>query len=192
MKRNCLKFTAYMVAGTIFLASGSMGLDAAPTAGMTSYTSNIVTSTTLPTAGASLAVTESILNQTEDQLVDTLARSVNIILNRFPVIDNIIFVSDSGSWRKQLPIPPTLKDVTYKGNREGFFSEVDWDYIWRGLQRFLDRCSEEGMTVSRYNNIEGDDWVWYWSRRLNSEGINAIIWSSDCDLKQLIQQIIYI
>lgn len=67
MKRNCLKFTAYMVAGTIFLASGSMGLDAAPTAGMTSYTSNIVTSTTLPTAGASLAVTESILNQTEEK-----------------------------------------------------------------------------------------------------------------------------
>lgn len=65
MKRNYEKFTACVMAGVVFISSGSFGLNAAPTAGITSYTSNIVTSTTLPTAGASLALAESMLNQTE-------------------------------------------------------------------------------------------------------------------------------
>ena len=67
MKRNYEKFTASVMTGVMLIASGSFGLNAAPTAGMTSYTSNIVTSTTLPTAGASLALAESMLRQTEEK-----------------------------------------------------------------------------------------------------------------------------
>lgn len=124
--------------------------------------------------------------QATKELKELLARSINVMLNRFSVIDNIIMISDGGSWRKQLPVPDSLKDTTYKGNRTQNI-EIDWSYIYKALNQLSKRCKELGITTVNHNNIEGDDWIWYWSRRLNSEGINCIIWSSDNDLKQLVQ-----
>lgn len=124
--------------------------------------------------------------QATKELKELLARSINVILNKFPSIDNIIMISDGGSWRKQLPIPDSLKDITYKGNRVQNV-EIDWSYIYKALNQLSKRCKELGITTVNHNNIEGDDWIWYWSRRLNSDGINCIIWSSDNDLKQLVQ-----
>lgn len=126
------------------------------------------------------------LEAAKEELKDMLAKSINVILNRFPIIDNIVLMADGGSWRKQLPIPKQLEDITYKGNRKSDV-ELDWNYIWGASSEVLENCKKEGITVSQHNGIEGDDWAWYWSRRLNSEGTNVIIWSSDCDLKQLVQ-----
>lgn len=122
----------------------------------------------------------------QNELHNLMAKSINIILNRFPVVDNIVLVTDGGSWRKQLPIPKQLQDTTYKGNR-GQTIELDWKYIYGSLTNLSDKCKELGITIANHSAIEGDDWVWYWSRRLNADGISTIIWSSDQDLKQLIQ-----
>lgn len=122
----------------------------------------------------------------QNDLHNLMAKSINIVLNRFPVIDNIVLVTDGGSWRKQLPIPKQLQDTTYKGNREQTV-ELDWKYIYGSLTNLSDKCKELGITVANHSAIEGDDWVWYWSRRLNADGVSTIIWSSDQDLKQLIQ-----
>ena len=124
--------------------------------------------------------------QSKDELKELLARSICVILNRFPCIDNIVVVADGGSWRKQLPIPSQLVDTTYKGNRTQD-SKIDWQYVYGALNDVLKNLKSVGITVSQYNQIEGDDWIWYWSRRLNSDNINCLIWSSDNDLKQLIQ-----
>lgn len=119
-------------------------------------------------------------------LKDMMARSINVMLNKMPMIDNIIFISDGGSWRKQLRIPKQLEDITYKGNREKE-STTSWKHVFKALNELSDSCKATGITTCIQSNIEGDDWVWYWSRRLNAEGINCIIWSSDHDLMQLIQ-----
>lgn len=128
----------------------------------------------------------TIKKQSQYELEEFMARRINVILNRFQDIDNIILVTDGGSWRKQLPIPDSIKDTVYKGNRVQA-KELDWKYIYGALNDLADRCKELGMTVANHSAIEGDDWVWYWSRRLNSEGTSCIIWSSDNDLKQLVQ-----
>lgn len=129
---------------------------------------------------------EHIKQSTQAELEELMARSINVILNRFPAIDNIVMVADGGSWRKQIPVPSQLSDTTYKGNR-ALDTDMDWGYIYGALNNILDNASEQGITVSRHPNLEGDDWVWYWSRRLNCDNVNCIIWSSDNDLKQLIQ-----
>lgn len=121
-----------------------------------------------------------------EDLQDMLARSITLMLMRNPIIDNIVIVADGGSWRKELPIPKQLEDITYKGNRGGA-EELDWDCIYASFNGFLEHAKEIGITVSQGWNIEGDDWMWYWTRRLNEEGINTMIWTSDCDLKQLVQ-----
>lgn len=120
-----------------------------------------------------------------DELVDLMARSINLIINRFPVIDNMILVSDGGSWRKQISIPQQLKDQTYKGNRH-LTNDFDWSYIYKSLDILIDIFNKNNITTSRHLNLEGDDWIWYWSQKLNREGVNVMIWSIDNDLKQLV------
>ena len=59
MKRKTLtKLTACGLVGALTVGNFTVGVDAAPTAGITSYTTNIVTSSVLPTAGISLAMSE--------------------------------------------------------------------------------------------------------------------------------------
>lgn len=124
--------------------------------------------------------------QAQSELEDLLAKSICVILNRLPVVDNVVIVADGGSWRKQLTVPNCIEGTIYKGNRTKT-NETDWNYIYNSLNSIVSNSKKEGLTVSQYANIEGDDWVWYWSRRLNNEGTNCIIWTSDNDLKQLVQ-----
>ena len=114
-----------------------------------------------------------------------MIRSINIVLKQFTEIDNIIFVSDGGSWRNKIPIPSFLEEE-YKGNRIKDDS-VNWDLIFDAYEDFSNKLKGSGITVCKEPNLEGDDWMWYWSDKLNSEGTNVIIWSRDKDLTQLIK-----
>lgn len=128
------------------------------------------------------------LDYATENLKDMMARSINIMINKIPEIDNIIFISDGGSWRKLLPIPEQLNDITYKGNRDdGKTQDISWSHVFKALNELSKSCESRGITTSNHLNIEGDDWIWYWSRRLNADKINCIIWSSDHDLLQLVQ-----
>ena len=128
---------------------------------------------------------DEIKSKSTYELVDLMAKSINVMLNRFKFIDNIILVSDGGSWRKFIEKPTSRKDIEYKGNREAA-SEYDWGYIWSALKILSNNFIKNNITYSCAKDIEGDDWIWYWSRKLNNKGINCIIWSSDNDLKQLV------
>lgn len=121
-----------------------------------------------------------------EELKSMLARSISITLGRIKLIDNILIVTEGGSWRKGLEKPTSLGDVVYKGNRTKD-TEVNWDLIWGTADEFYSHCTELGITVSRVSGMEGDDLAYYWSRRLNNDGINCIIWSTDRDLTQLVQ-----
>ncbi len=117
---------------------------------------------------------------------ETMSQTLAKILGNIPDADNIVLMSEGGSWRKNLPIPAQLEDVTYKGHREKK-SDTDWNAIYKAYNEFAKNCESAGITCSQHSAIEGDDWAWYWSRRLNEEGTNVVIWTSDCDLKQLVQ-----
>lgn len=123
----------------------------------------------------------------KNDMVDFVAQSINKAINFWADnIDNIIMVQDGGSWRKDLP-RPKLYTETYKGNR---ISEDDiaWDYIWMALSDICKAFETNHIMCVTEHSIEGDDWCWYWSRYLNRMGTNAIIWTSDADLKQLVQK----
>lgn len=117
---------------------------------------------------------------------ESLARSFTKIIRQLPMVDNIVLMSEGGSWRKNLPVPEQLHNITYKGTRAKK-SEVDWDAVYKSYHEFTGHVEEFGITHACHNGIEGDDWAWFWSRKLNAQGINVLIWSSDGDLKQLVQ-----
>lgn len=128
----------------------------------------------------------------EDTLVKEvklmMIKSINKILRDIPQIDNVIFVADGGSWRNKIDVPGFLKKdhITYKGNREKD-KDLDWDKIFKGYDEFIDVLKETNVNVYREAGIEGDDWCYYWSNKLNSKGTNCIIWSRDKDLTQLVK-----
>lgn len=117
-----------------------------------------------------------------------MLKSMEIVLRQFPSIDNIIFVSDGGSWRNKIQVPKFLEEagIEYKGNREKS-DEINWELIFDEFEKFISVLSSTGITVSRENGIEGDDWCWYWSTKLNEENTNCIIWTKDKDLTQLVK-----
>lgn len=131
--------------------------------------------------------TEDVIKSAKYELKENMVRSINMILNRFQCIDNIVIAADGGSWRKLLPIPDSLSTTTYKGNRHQDI-EYDWSAIFGASNELFKHCKSLGITCTQFNNIEGDDWIWYWSRRLNDVGTHCIIWSIDNDLKQLVQK----
>lgn len=134
------------------------------------------------------AYSPEVLSESSVKLADMMCQSVTVVLNLFRgLITNIIAVADNKSWRHDIPVPDCIKSVIYKGNRVQD-SEVEWQYVWKAIDLFLDRLNKLGITVCRQYGIEGDDWCWWWSRKLNSQGINVITWTSDNDIKQLIQK----
>jgi 5'-3' exonuclease len=117
-----------------------------------------------------------------------MIKSINVVLRTFPSIDNVMFVSDGGSWRNKIDIPDFLsKDgVEYKGNRIKS-ADIDWNTIFSEYEEFINKLRLSGINVYKEPGIEGDDWCWYWSNTLNNAGTNVVIWSKDRDLTQLVK-----
>lgn len=123
-----------------------------------------------------------------------LVKSINVVLRTFPLIDNIIFVADAGSWRNDIEIPDFLikekelegQSAEYKGNRIKS-DDINWDLLFVSYDEFITKLKECGITASQETGVEGDDWCYHWSTLLNSQGTNCIIWTKDNDLKQLVK-----
>ena len=132
---------------------------------------------------------DSVKENSSHQLADLLAQPISVILRQFrDSITNIIFVSDNRSWRKDYPMPLCIESTdTYKGTRKND-ETYDWKYIFKSISILSNNLKSIGVTTSNVYGVEGDDWCWWWSRKLNSEGTNVILWTSDEDVKQLIQE----
>lgn len=121
-----------------------------------------------------------------------MLKSISVVLRTFPSIDNVMFVSDGGSWRKDEPRPEWLKDrdgeeLEYKGNRVKDEKVINWDMVFAEYDNFLEKIAKGGIATFHENAVEGDDWCWYWSQRLNAEGTNVVIWTKDRDITQLVK-----
>lgn len=75
--------------------------------------------------------------------------------------------------------------IEYKGTRTKS-EDINWELLFSSYEDFMSTLSENGMTVVKEKDIEGDDWCWWWSTKLNKEGTNVIIWTNDKDLTQLV------
>ena len=129
----------------------------------------------------------------DDKLVRDLKQlvthSIKLVLKQFPQIDNIMMCVDGGSWRTKIDNSQILdidgNVIEYKGTREKS-EDVNWDMIFNAYNELCELYKKYNINVYRELDVEGDDWIWYWSTRLNNEGTNCIIWSKDNDLKQLV------
>ena len=126
-----------------------------------------------------------------------MIQSIKLVLRQFQNIDNIMFVSDGGSWRTSLKQPqfmvdkcndniPEYMNIEYKGTREQA-TDINWEKVFNIYEELLQEIQQHNINIFHERDIEGDDWCYYLSTELNNNDINCIIWSKDKDLQQLVK-----
>ena len=95
-------------------------------------------------------------------------------------VDQIVVAVDAKSWRKDL-----FPDAQYKGTRTHDDS-INWDGVFKVYSDWQDILAKRGVVIHQINGAEADDVLFGWSTQLNNEGRNAIVWTGDKDLIQLV------
>ena len=89
----------------------------------------------------------------------------NVIKQVNSIINDVVFVEDSHSWRKDL-----LLQQEYKGNRKKIQEDIDRKGFDMVISNFTDTLRSAGVKVSMAERSEGDDLIYAWSDYLFNEG----------------------
>lgn len=106
----------------------------------------------------------------------------NIVKQMSPVVNDIVFIKDSHSWRKDL-----LLQQEYKGNRKKNQDNIDKDGFGEVINLFSETIKSLGIKVSQVEQSEGDDLIYAWTEVLFRNGKSSLIFSTDKDLTQLVK-----
>ena len=124
----------------------------------------------------------------EVSFLNNVANKFFHFLSNLPYDGRLVFVMDSRSWRKGV----FIEDGGYKSSREredgskGTMSRETKETFYRLMDEFASVLKSKGVTVSRIEGAEGDDLLYYWSRRLNKEGHNCVLITGDGDIGQCV------
>lgn len=99
-----------------------------------------------------------------------------------PIINDIVFVEDSHSWRKDL-----LLQQEYKGNRKKSQDNIDRNGFSQVIENFTETLNNLDVKVSQVERSEGDDLISAWCENLFNEDKSSLIFSTDRDLTQLLK-----
>lgn len=134
---------------------------------------------TFKQSGKKILTTQKDMDTFEKKLmVDFCA----VIKQVSPIINDVVFVRDSHSWRKDL-----LLQQEYKGNRKKVNEEIDKNGFNTVTANFIDTLRNMGVKVSFAERSEGDDLIYAWSEHLFNDGKSSLILSTDRDLNQLVK-----
>lgn len=106
----------------------------------------------------------------------------NVVKQVNPIVNDIVFVEDSHSWRKDL-----LLQQEYKGNRKKNQDNIDRNGFSEVINNFTNTLINLGIKVSRVDRSEGDDLIAAWCNNLFDEEKSSLIFSTDKDLTQLLK-----
>lgn len=114
---------------------------------------------------------------------------------QYQLVDQIVFVSDCGSWRKDVtPFRPYyLKDdkeklIGYKEQRIAKKEEspINYDNVYRIYDEFIE-IIRSVVPVLKINKLEGDDEVLLVKQKIkNNPNVFCVLFASDGDLEQVI------
>lgn len=151
----------------------------------------------------------------EASLNNSLISLFNTFNNDYQnLIDNIVFVFDNNSWRKNIKYPVTYTDIEsgeeiikqeffkpyyidnsdttplgYKENRieQKEESSINYDNFHIVIRNFINTISPV-VPVLDFEGAEGDDALYFISNTLAEKEIETIIFATDGDLKSLISK----
>ncbi len=86
MKKRTVRLNACLLTGVLLLGTIPCSVSAAPTAGVTSYTTSIMTSTSIPTAGVSATFTQCMVDTENEAIMDSA--KAQVAENDVPVVSS--------------------------------------------------------------------------------------------------------
>ncbi len=116
------------------------------------------------------------------KLSPVLVDFVSIMRQLNPIINDVVFVEDSHSWRKEM-----LLQQEYKGNRKKSQDNIDRNGFSTVISNFTETLNSLGVKVSQVDRSEGDDLISAWCNVLFNDDISTLILSTDKDLTQLLK-----
>lgn len=127
---------------------------------------------------------ERLLDSKKNQgiFIRKLASDFSTLVSAIDEPSRVIVCLDSVSWRKSIPIT----DGGYKGKREKDETRVNWNVFYELTDKFADILKQKGYVVSRTPGAEGDDLLFFWSKRLNEMNENVILITGDGDMLQCV------
>ena len=108
------------------------------------------------------------------------------------IIENVVIVKDSRSWRRQVPIirpNTTTPECDYKANRDERMEEevVDMRIFFETLEEFFKTLHEKfNVPYTCVYGAEGDDAIWAWTKMLKGLNRHSMIYCTDSDMNQLV------
>ena len=131
--------------------------------------------------------------QFEKELYVSLINLWQVFRNR-GLIDQILFCTDFGSWRKQVePFKPYWMEekipIGYKEQRveKKEKSPIDYDAFYSIYQKFVDDIKRLGCVVFKTAGLEGDDNISLLSNYFRqNDNMRGIIFATDGDLEQCV------
>lgn len=115
---------------------------------------------------------------------------------KLQLIDNIIFVSDCGSWRKDIePYRPYYIDkdsdqvIGYKEQRKAKKEEspINYDNFYKLYDEFVESIRDQ-VVVFKINKLEGDDNIMLLSNKLSAHpNVVSTVFATDGDLDQVVK-----
>lgn len=130
------------------------------------------------------------------ELLEKLSQSFSATLRKHEkYIDNVIMVRDYGSWRKHTNVIKPLELITdesvdqdYKDNRT-HDETTDWSKVYGCFDELCDVLSTKFMVpIIKQHRAEGDDLLYIISRVLNVAGKKVLLWTSDGDMVQVVNE----
>jgi 5'-3' exonuclease len=118
----------------------------------------------------------------KDMYMRKLAMDLAFAIRFFGAPDKIVFTMDDYSWRKSVDID---QNEGYKANRVRDDSAVDWDAFNEINVDFFNILQERGFISSLITGCEGDDLMYFWSKKFFDAGEDTVIFSGDGDITQL-------
>jgi 5'-3' exonuclease len=106
----------------------------------------------------------------------------SILKNIGSIVNDVVFIKDSHSWRKEL-----LLEHEYKGNRKRTQDNIDMLGFGEAVNNFTETLINYGIKVSQADRSEGDDLIYAWTKDLFDAGKSSLILSTDKDLNQLVK-----
>lgn len=147
---------------------------------------------------ATLTFTET-PDEDRKQLLEKLAQSLSAtVREHYKHINNIVIARDYSSWRKTVDVVKPIEsnkisdDSDYKDNRKAD-SNTDWTKVYACFDEFCNILQSSSLSVPiiRTKGAEGDDIMWVVPNMLKQMNRKTILWSSDGDAIQTVDESIH-
>jgi 5'-3' exonuclease len=122
--------------------------------------------------------------KTQGIFMRKLATDLSALVRNIDEPSRVIICLDSSSWRKTIDIEDGGYKASRKEKKED--SPINWTAFFELTDNFAKILSQKGYIISRIPGAEADDLLFFWSRKLNSLGENAILITGDRDLLQCV------